>query len=380
MRKIHLINFLSTGAFVLNIMYGPPFARDGIGMPPKWIAASAVLWGAGNLFFSYICGWASDRHGRKPFLLAGLGLSSLAMLGLYSAASTGGFVAGRMLLGVCIGIHNFVMAAYCSDARLSLAQFSGSASLGSACALLVEAFVFEPRYGPASAFLLGAACFALGFLTTLFLPSVPAKASARPLWPAVLWRRNKYVYLSVLLRQVSAGAIWSLGTLFILGLGGATYWIGVIPAANMLMQFTVAWNFVDRFDSRRAWQAGCILSAAAWFCFLLPTHPAQMLPVMLLLGVSWSCFNGGSLKVLEARNPLEKGAALGLWGSCQWLSFIIGPVIATAITWLLADREFMMQYRVIVAASVLSSVLSWLMSLCPLPALDPPAQTVGDAV
>lgn len=326
---IILINALINGGMFLSFFYVPQLAWQ-LQMTPRdfsiLTAASAVL----MLLTNYAAGWWSDRHGRLGLVRTGF-LCALASFVLFlTAQSLPTLVVGRLLLGFAWGLFNGVFIAYVSDAGLPLGRYSAFASLG-ATVLLTGSAVATHWLGLRVVYGVGAAAFSLALVGALWLPDLPRKHATRVFWPRELLAANWNIYLAGLLRHTGAASLWALWVYYLTALGARNHDIGFINAVNTGTQFIFAWWLLDRIRNTSAMRWGMILSALCFFSFVFARNHFDIYPTQVILGASWAFFYAGSLKALEERNPADKGAALGMFGSVLQFSFVLGPVIS----WLL---------------------------------------------
>ncbi len=85
------------------------------GVPDSRVALSLVLWFAAFSVFLLVCGPLSDKHGRRPVLLTGLGLFTLASLACALATNVGQLIAFRILQGIGATGPSSMCMAICRD-------------------------------------------------------------------------------------------------------------------------------------------------------------------------------------------------------------------------------------------------------------------------
>jgi DHA1 family bicyclomycin/chloramphenicol resistance-like MFS transporter len=85
------------------------------GVPDSWVALSLVLWFASFSVFLLVCGPLSDKHGRRPILLAGLALFTVATVACSLATSVGQLIAFRILQGMGAAGPSSMCMAICRD-------------------------------------------------------------------------------------------------------------------------------------------------------------------------------------------------------------------------------------------------------------------------
>lgn len=92
----------------------PTIARHW-GVPDSRLALSLVLWFATFSVFLLVCGPLSDKHGRRPVLLAGLGLFTLASVACALATDATQLIAFRILQGIGAAGPSSMCMAICRD-------------------------------------------------------------------------------------------------------------------------------------------------------------------------------------------------------------------------------------------------------------------------
>ncbi len=113
-------------AFLAVIAAVPPLATDMYlaampiiasrwGVPDNHVALSLVLWFVTFSLFLLICGPLSDKYGRKPILLVGLSVFSLASIACALAANVVQLILFRMLQGAGAAGPSSMCMAICRD-------------------------------------------------------------------------------------------------------------------------------------------------------------------------------------------------------------------------------------------------------------------------
>jgi MFS transporter, DHA1 family, multidrug resistance protein len=113
-------------AFLAAIAAVPPLATDMYlaampiiarqwGVPDSRVALSLVLWFVGFSAFLLVCGPLSDKYGRRPVLLAGLTLFTLASLACAMASGVVQLIVFRILQGIGAAGPSSMCMAICRD-------------------------------------------------------------------------------------------------------------------------------------------------------------------------------------------------------------------------------------------------------------------------
>lgn len=85
------------------------------GVPDSRVALSLVLWFVAFSVFLLVCGPLSDKHGRRPVLLAGLGLFTVGTVACSLATSVWQLIAFRILQGIGAAGPSSMCMAICRD-------------------------------------------------------------------------------------------------------------------------------------------------------------------------------------------------------------------------------------------------------------------------
>ncbi len=85
------------------------------GVPDSQVALSLVLWFASFSVFLLICGPLSDKYGRRPVLLAGLALFTVATVACSTATSVVQLIVFRVLQGIGAAGPSSMSMAICRD-------------------------------------------------------------------------------------------------------------------------------------------------------------------------------------------------------------------------------------------------------------------------
>ncbi|MBI2266234.1 MAG: MFS transporter [Armatimonadetes bacterium] len=302
-----------------------------------WIVSSNAL---ALVVSNFVFGQASDRWGRRIFLIVGLFLASVTSLAQVLGVTVGSLLVTRVLFGICTGIYQVPLISYQADSGGRLGLFSAYGSLGWAIAGILAGAAAQmgerwtglnPLMPYWCTFLASSVCFFLAFLVSLMLPELPTRTASGPLFPReVLWR-NRRVYVPVFMRHLGAQAIWAIFPLYLESLGASKLWIGILHFVNSGSQFIVM-QLLDRFrQARTQMQWGILLSAVTFFAYGVVHNYLAVIPVQVLLGLSFSLMQVGSLVILSSDNT-EKGAAIGVHNSAMNLANVLGSLWGGGVT------------------------------------------------
>ena len=326
--KSNLIRFLTFAAIMSSWSYLSIFAR-GLGISDPEIGLIVAAYSSALFLSSFIFGRASDRYGRKVFLIVGLALSSLAFFFQIFARDLLALMLTRVLAGFCVGIFPASLIAYVHENKEDLSRFSSFGSMGWTFGLFVAGLI------AINSSIEGVFTFS----SLLFIPAFLAASKMRfgkhrsvnvPALPIKIVKKNLQLYLSVLIRHSGAHMIWTFWPLFLLTLGADLFWVAAIQAINGATQFVFMYTLSSKIGYTSSIAGGLILACITFFSFTLAENFWQIIPAQILLGVSWSLLYVGGLRYLMDRN-VEKATVSGLFDSALSLSSIIGPLIGAIV-------------------------------------------------
>ncbi|MEM2856291.1 MAG: MFS transporter [Candidatus Nitrosocaldaceae archaeon] len=285
---------------------------------------------AQSLSYTYF-GRVSDRlANRVLFIRLGFLFSAISFYAQILAFDGISLLIIRIIAGVSTGIYTgALIARYYEGGRdnVKLASIISFGSLGWLIGILgggVLENIFDSNIK--IIFLLSGSSFLVGFLISLRIRDNP-KGEVRRLLPIISSiKNNKIIYTTFLIRHVGASAVWSIFPIFLSRIGADTLWISIIYSINALTQFV----FMNRASILQnysiAIKLGTILSSIVFLSYFLIEHYILILPIQILLGVSWSLLYVGSLNYLLIKNQ-EKATVTSLLESTISVSAIIGPLI-----------------------------------------------------
>lgn len=318
-------------------------------------------WAAGLLFsfyslaqllFSPLLGRLSDRHGRRPVLLAVIALDIVAYALFWSAGSLAWLVAARFLSGVAAvyGLSQAVVADLTPPAERSRAMGILGAAFG-------VAFILGPALGGilsqrVSYQAVPAVAAALSVLNLLvaaaWLPeSLPAAARRRtpgPAWydlaalPRLLRASGtRDLLLLIFLVTFCFAMMESTLSLFAqqrfrFAQTESSYLFAYIGVLMAIVQGGLLGRIVKRFGEGNLVRAGIVSIGLGLVLLPFSTTLAPLLGCLALLAVGSALYTPSSVGLLSRRTQgTEQGATLGLSRSASALARTLGPALGTAL-------------------------------------------------
>jgi MFS family permease len=335
---IHLrtdtIQLLASLASSASGLFIPNLASE-LGADNTVIGIIVAAYSAVAFVASYVFARLSDVHGSRTLIKLGLGVCTLTFfLQVFTdphvfpplLANLGLLTLTRVLTGFSIGIFPAALTVYAYDRKEGLGRFSSFAALGNAVGSFV-AGVIAVYYG---VFILSSACFLLAFTLSLRVKQVNVAGMKMPFLPRRILRKNWHIYASFLLRHTGANCIWVIYPLYIASLGGDKFWIGVIYTVNLGMQFIIM-LLLDRYKGSLLISTGLVLSTVTFILFALAQNFMWLVPMQVVLAVSWATLYIGSLTYL-IRNNVEKATSSGILTSVISLSTVLGSILGGIVS------------------------------------------------
>lgn len=347
--QANLITFLLHSAIMSSQIFIPLLSAD-LGASSFEVGLVGAAFGVAYLLSSLFFGWKSDLLGRLLFIRFGLAASCVAFLAQTLSFNLTALFVFRALVGFSLGISTAALIAYIYESSGNMGKFSSYGSLGWIGGTLVATTLADYN----TLFIFSTLLCLTAFLVSLFMQeavSTKPKEIPRPLAVA---RRNSRVLLAFFLRHLGATAIWVILPLFFASLGASKTWIGLLWGINFTFQF-IAMRLVENFSEKTVLLTGQILSVVVFLGYTLIHNYLQVIPLQVLLGVSWAFLYVGSLLVV-LKSGEEKGTASGVFFAAINLSGAVGPLVGGLISQLFGYRSVMLFAAVITLVGLLTSL------------------------
>jgi len=326
--KPNLIRFLTFASIMSSWGYMSIFARS-LGISDQDIGLIVAAYSLALFLSSFVFGRASDRYGRKLFLVVGLVLSGFAFFLQIFASNFLDLLLTRVLAGFCVGIFPASLIAHVHESKKNLSKFSSFGSMGWTFGLLMAGLI-ALYLSIESVFVFSSLLFIPAFLVASKMRFGEHHSVNVPALPTKIIKKNLPFYLSLLIRQSGAHMIWTFWPLLLQSLGADLFWVAGIQAINGATQFVFMYTISQRIGYNSSVAGGLIMTCVTFFSFTLAANFWQIMPAQVLLGVSWALLYVGGLRYLMDRN-VEKATVSGLFDSALSLSSVIGPLIGALV-------------------------------------------------
>ncbi|MBI4187919.1 MAG: MFS transporter [Chloroflexi bacterium] len=334
--RLALMNFLFNLAIETSIIFLPLYAQT-LGASNFEVGFIVAVYGIAFFLSSLFFGRQSDIHGRLVFIRSGLAVSALGYFLQLVVHTPMTFLLVRGLIGFCLGVTSASVMAYAYENQKGIGNFASYGSFGWLLGSILAAVLRDYE----ALFISSAIASVLAFMVSLALSEIRTSRVTVNVLPIPLVKANFRVYLAFFLRQLGGQGIWTIFPLFLTDIGASKLWIALLNSINMIAQF-IAMRLVERFNPANVFRAGLVMSALTFGIYGVVTNYLQLIPVQIVLAVSWACLFIGAFGYLLRWNT-ERGTASGLLYSTMYLSAGIGPFVGGAVSELWGFRPVMYQ-------------------------------------
>jgi len=277
-------------------------------------------------------GRISDRKGiRLLFIRAGFVGCAITFGLQYLATDALFLLLARLGAGVASGIMIPAMIAYTYETGKEKAKVASVISfhaLGWLVGIVAAGIVNDERL----IFLISAGFFLAGLAVTTRLPNIVLKKELEPGTIKKIISKNRFLFLSLLMRHVGAASVWTILPIMLMEqMGAQLYEISIVYVANTLTSFVIMNLMASRIKIRNItkFKIGIGLTTFVFIGLMLITEWWMAIPFMALVGATWAfLFIGGNFHLME---NYPKSTSSSIFSSTLSIATVIGPVIAGSL-------------------------------------------------
>jgi len=281
-----------------------------------------------SLYFGRI----SDAKGvRLTFIRIGF-VSCAIMFGLHYIADNSFYLLlVRLGAGVASGMMVPAMLAYTYESgkdKSKVASVISFHALGWLAGIVAAGIANNEK----TIFLISAGLFLAGLAFSSKMPNytMPKETESGATKKVIV--RNKYLFLSLLLRHIGATAVWTILPLVLTqAFGAKLYEVSIVYVANTASAFILMNLMGTKIHTKNVtkFKIGIGLTVFVFAGMAVMNSWWMAIPFMGLVGVTWAfLYIGGSIHLME-NNP--KSTSTGVFNSTISIANVIGPVIAGGI-------------------------------------------------
>jgi len=362
MQKLHVTNLLRSATFfqhagVSIVFVFMPIIAKGVTDSILEIGLVVASFSFAQILSEIYFGRHSDKKGtRLKFIRIGF-IGCAAAFGLhYFADDMTLLFLARIGAGIASGIMIPAMIAYAYELNVEkkrAATIISFHALGWLAGIAAAGFANDLKL----IFLISAASFVIGLMFTIKLPNISQEKELEPGTTKKIIIKNKFLFLSLLLRHIGAAAVWTILPLMLIEkLGAELYQISIIYVANTLTAFILMNLMASRinFSNITKFKIGIGCTVFVFIGLSVITEWWMAMPFMALVGATWAfLFIGGNFHLME-NNP--RSTSTGIFSSTLSIGMVIGPIIAGSIA-------FAFDYIVVIYFAIAIIVCAFVVSL-----------------
>ncbi len=237
----------------------------------------------------------------------------------------------RIVAGIATGIMIPAMIAYAYEINVEkkrAATIISFHALGWLAGIAAAGFANDLKL----IFIISAASFLIGLMFTIKLPNISQEKELESGTTKKIIVKNKFLFLSLLLRHIGAAAVWTILPLMLIEkLGAELYQISIIYVANTLTAFVLMNLMASRINISNVtkFKMGIGCTVFVFIGLAAITDWWMAMPFMAIVGATWAfLFIGGNFHLME-NNP--RSTSTGIFSSTLSIATVIGPIIAGSI-------------------------------------------------
>jgi len=271
----------------------------------------------------------SDRKGtRLMFIKIGF-VGCAVTFGLhYFADDITLLFLARIGAGISSGIMIPAMIAYTYESnneKRKVATVISFHALGWMAGIIAAGIVNDVK----TIFLVSSGFFIIGFLISTKLPNILSKKELEPGTTKRVILKNKFLFLSLLLRHIGAASVWTIFPIMLMDeLGAELYQISIVYISNTLAAFVLMNLMANKITMSNVtkFKIGVGMTTFVFVGLSLITDWWMAMPFMALVGGTWAfLFIGGNFHLM-ANNP--RSTSTGVFSSTLSIATVVGPIIA----------------------------------------------------
>ena len=362
MQKLHVTNLLRSATFfqhagVSIVFVFMPIIAKGVTDSILEIGLVVASFSFAQILSEIYFGRHSDKKGtRLKFIRIGF-IGCAAAFGLhYFADDMTLLFLARIGAGIASGIMIPAMIAYAYELNVEkkrAATIISFHALGWLAGIAAAGFANDLKL----IFLISAASFVIGLMFTIKLPNISQEKELESGTTKKIIVKNKFLFLSLLLRHIGAAAVWTILPLMLIEkLGAELYQISIIYVANTVTAFILMNLMASRinFSNITKFKIGIGCTVFVFIGLSVITEWWMAMPFMALVGATWAfLFIGGNFHLME-NNP--RSTSTGIFSSTLSIGMVIGPIIAGSIA-------FAFDYIVVIYFAIAIIVCAFVVSL-----------------
>jgi len=344
-----IANLVSSIGFGAILPYLPVYLSEEAGARVATIGVVAAAAFLGTALVSSLFGRASDAWGRKPFIVGGFGLFSVATLLFVTTTDPAWFILFRFIEGIGFGMAAPASSALVGDLTsdstrsraygwMATAQFGGLI-LGPPVAVVLYESLGGGLWGFRAIFLAGSACSAVMTLLLAVRLREPARprrdrAGNREERPPLRSIVTKPIFAFLLLGATGSycvGGFEVLWSLWLRHLGASMRYVGATWIAfsiPMLLSFAGGW-VADRTNRFLLMMVGFGTSSVIWLLYGMTENLTFFLVLNAIEGLAIAfAWPAREAFLVQVSPPKLLGTVMGVEMTAMQAATVVGTLLA----------------------------------------------------
>ncbi len=337
MQKFHINNLVRSATFFqhagISILFVfMPIIALGVTESIFEIGLIVASFSFAQILSEIYFGRRSDKKGiRLQFIKIGF-IGCAATFGLhYFADDITLLFLARIGAGIFSGIMIPAMIAYAyesTEEKRKVATVISFHALGWMAGIIAAGVVNDVKI----IFIVSSSFFIIGFLISTKLPNIISKKELEPGTTKKIIVKNKFLFLSLLLRHIGAASVWTILPIMLMEqLGAELYQISIVYISNTLVAFVLMNLMANKIKMSNVtkFKVGIGATTFVFVGLSLINDWWMAMPFMALVGGTWAfLFIGGNFHLME-NNP--RSTSTGIFSSTLSIATVVGPIIGGAI-------------------------------------------------
>lgn len=287
-------------------------------------------------------GRRSDKKGSRILFIKIGFIGCAATFGLhYFADDLTLLFLARIGAGISSGIMIPAMIAYAYESnnqKRKVASVIAFHALGWMAGIIAAGFVNDIK----AIFIVSSAFFIVGFFISNRLPNIISKKELEPGTTKKIIKKNKFLFLSLLLRHIGAASVWTILPIMLMeNLGAELYQVSIVYVSNTFAAFVLMYSMASKINISNVTKFKIGIGATTFVFIGLSfiTDWWMAMPFMALVGGTWAfLFIGGNFHLME-NNP--HSTSTGIFSSTLSIATVVGPVIGGSIAFVFGFNSVM---------------------------------------
>lgn len=337
MQKLQTTNLIRSTTFFqhsgVSIVYVfMPILAQGLTTNIFEVGITVASFFFAQILASIYFGRVSDKKGKRLIFIQAGFIGCAITFGLHYLADTSMYLLlARLGAGITSGMMVPAMLAYTYESgkdKSKVASVISFHALGWLAGIVAAGIVNNEK----TIFLISAGLFLTGLAFSSRLPNYTIPQETQIMTTKQVISKNKFLFLSLLLRHTGATAVWTILPLVLTQtLGAQLYEVSIVYVANTASAFILMNLMAGKINTKNVtkFKIGIGLTAFVFVGLAVISDWWMAIPAMALVGVTWAfLYIGGSIHLME-NNP--KSTSTGIFNSTIAIANVIGPVLAGTI-------------------------------------------------